>query len=86
MKLQPFDSIYFWRKSNFEDHGTQHYWVFLFIYSYLKKDGNNDYITAGILKGLSYESIVHPVAHDNILAPTINYIDSICDSNLMEVV
>ena len=57
IKLQAFDSIYFWDKSHFEDYVTQNYLVFQPMYRYFIKIGNTDYISLWKSKGLSYETI-----------------------------
>ena len=36
MKLQGFNSIYFWGKCHFEDYGTQNCLVFQLAYKYMK--------------------------------------------------
>ena len=50
--------------------------VFPPVYRCLKKNGNNNNVSAWISKGLSDESIKPPTVYNNSLALVINYIDS----------
>ena len=43
------------------------------VYRYFKNFVNSDYISAWKSKGLSDESIKHPAASSNSLAPVLNY-------------
>ena len=76
-KLETIDIIYFRGKTHFEDDGTQNYLVFQTTCKYFKTVSNND---ANILlwksKGSSNESIKPPSTSNNILNPSLNYVDT----------
>ena len=76
-KLERFDSIYFRRKSHFEDDGTQNYLVFQTVYRYFKtvsaNDSNNSSWNS---KGLSDESIKTPTTTNKMLNPLVDYVST----------
>ena len=62
IKLQAFDSSYFWGKSHFEDDGTQNYLVFQSMYRYFKTIDNTDHIYHGNLKDF-LTKVLSPLLH-----------------------
>ena len=71
MKLQVFNSSYFFGKSHFED-----YLVFQPVYKYITKVANSNHISAWKSKGLSEESIKPSAASNNSFALALNYINT----------
>ena len=59
-KLKTFDSIYFIRKSHFEEDGTQTYLVFQPVNEYFKVISNTDYVSLWKSKGLYAKVLNHP--------------------------
>ena len=57
IKLQAFDSSYFWGKSHFEGDGKQNYLAIQSMYRDFKKINNTDHISSWKSKRLSDESI-----------------------------
>ena len=74
-KLKTFHSSYFIGKNYFEEDATQNYLVFQPIHKYFEfvSINNEWYITSWKAKGLSEESIKHPVTSDNSLNPLSDY-------------
>ena len=73
-KLKTFDSSYFIGKSHFEEDGTQKYLLSQPINRQFKI-ANSDYILSWKSEGLSAESITPPSAPNNLLNPSLNYLD-----------
>ena len=76
MRLQPIDSSYFCGKRRFGDDGMQNDLVAQPVYRYFKNFVNSNHISAWKPKGLSDESIKHPAASSNSLAPVLNYVNA----------
>ena len=72
-KLKTFDSSYFIGKSNFDEDGTQNYFVFQTIKKYFKVITNTDYVWSWKSKGFFNEIIKPPATSDNSLTPILSY-------------
>ena len=74
-KSQTFDSSYFGGKNYFDEDVTQHYLIFIPIFSYFKVNSTNnvDYISSWQSKGLSSENIKLATTSDNSPTPSLNY-------------
>ena len=76
VRLQAFDSSYFWGESYFEKEGTQNYLVVQLMYIYFKNIigvANGNYVCFQISKGLSDEYINYITTSSYSITPGSSY-------------
>ena len=76
-KIEKFDSIYFRRKSYFEDDGAQNWLVFQTVSRYFQTvSANYSNILSWKSKGLPDESIKPPTTNNKMLNPSLDFVNT----------